>query len=170
MAPIKRSEFIVALSIDHHAGLLFCWKIKEGIKKNAPLEKIQDYVHFFWNHHLKEHFREEEELLYNRVDDDLSRQGKSEHKMLKQRVNQLNPHSSNAQEYIEFADLMTKHIRFEERILFPHMEATLPEATLKQVGEYLSNQHSVLPIDNYRDEFWSKNYPSNLRSLDNSTE
>jgi hypothetical protein len=50
------------------------------------------------------------------------------------------------------------------------MEATLPEATLKQVGEYLSNQHSVLPIDNYPDEFWSKNYPSNLRSLDNSTE
>lgn len=160
MAPIKRSEFIVALSKDHHAGLLFCWKIKEGIKRNAPLEKIQDYVHFFWNHHLKEHFREEEELLYNQLDDDLSRQGKSEHKVLEQRVNQLNSQGNNVQEYLEFADLLNKHIRFEERILFPLMEATLPEKALKQIGVYLSVHHAVPPVDNYPDEFWSKNYPS----------
>lgn len=160
MAPIKRSEFIVALSKDHHAGLLFCWKIKEGIKRNTPLEKIQDYVHFFWNHHLKEHFREEEELLYNQLDDDLSGQGKSEHKMLEQRVNQLNSQGNNVQEYLDFADLLNKHIRFEERVLFPHIEATLPEKALKQVGVYLSAHHAVPPVDNYPDEFWSKNYPS----------
>lgn len=157
--PIKRSEYIMALSRDHHASLLFSWKIKEGIKKNIPLDSILKFVNFFWDQHLKEHFREEEALLFDRVDDDLSRQAKSEHLMLEERVKQLNRSGSQTQEYVELADLLTKHIRFEERVLFPHLEQMLPEATLKQVGDYLSSQHAVPVADDYPDEFWSKNYP-----------
>lgn len=156
--PIKRSEYIMAISRDHHAGLLLCWKIKEGIRKNIPLGKVLKFVNFFWDRHLKEHFREEEALLFDRVDDDMSRQAKSEHLMLEHHVELLNNNPSQTHEYLEFADLLTQHIRFEERVLFPHLEATLPAATLKQVGEYLSSQHSVSVGDDYPDEFWSKNY------------
>ncbi len=46
--PIKRSEFLIQLSRDHHFTLLFCWKIKEGLKKDIPLI-LKDYVLFFWN-------------------------------------------------------------------------------------------------------------------------
>ncbi len=159
--PIKRSEYIAALSRDHHAGLLFCWKIKEGLRKNVPLSKILNYINFFWDGHLKEHFREEEVLLFNRPDDELSRRGKSEHLMIEERICYLNHNGSEtADAYLTFAELLTKHIRFEERTLFPHLEATLPLSVLKQVGNFLSSEHPATFIDNYPDEFWSKSYPS----------
>ena len=159
--PIKRSEYIIALSHDHHAGLLFCWKIKEGLRKNTPLDKVLKYINFFWVGHLKEHFQEEEALLFNRMDDDLTRQGISEHLLLAQRLQRLNHHENeNMGEYLSFAELLIKHIRFEERTLFPHLESTLPESTLKLVGEYLSRKHPTAFNDNYPDEFWSKSYLS----------
>ncbi len=159
--PIKRSEHIIALSRDHHAGLLFCWKIKEGLRKNIPLHIILKYINFFWAGHLKEHFLEEESLLFDRIDDGLSRQGKSEHQMLTRRLHRLN-HDENetASAYLSFAELLTKHIRFEERILFPHLETSLPESTLKSIGDFLAGKHPAAYIDNYADEFWSKNYTS----------
>ena len=76
------------------------------------------------------------------------------------RADHLNRHGNDAQGYLEFADLLTKHIRFEERELFPHIEAALPDAALKQIGEFLSNRHAVPVVDDYPDEFWSKNNPS----------
>jgi hemerythrin-like domain-containing protein len=156
--PIKRSEYIIALSRDHHSGLQFGWKIKEGLRKGVPLAKILDYVNFFWEQHLKEHFKEEETLLFDQVDDELTRQAKSEHKIIGERIDHLNQYGNEKEEYLAFADYLTQHIRFEERTLFPHLEAALSEATLKQAGDYLSAQAPF--VDNYPDEFWSKNYPS----------
>lgn len=158
--PIKRSEYIISLSRDHHAGLLFGWKIKEGLRKQVPLPKILKYINFFWDGHLKDHFREEEALLFDRLDDELSRQGKSEHLMLERQLQHLNHDGHEAAaDYLSFAELLTKHIRFEERTLFPHLEASLPKEVLKQVGEFLNAQHGAPFIDNYPDEFWDKSYP-----------
>jgi hemerythrin-like domain-containing protein len=154
--PIKRSQHMVELSKDHHAGLLFSWKIKEGLKRDVELSRIKKYVNYFWEHHLKLHFQEEEALLFNRIDQDaLSRQGKNEHQMLQNRFNRLN-HNENAvkDEYFEFAELLIKHIRFEERILLPHLEQALPLSALKSVEAYLTQQHPVPFKDNYPDEFW----------------
>ncbi|MGN6639498.1 MAG: hemerythrin domain-containing protein, partial [Mucilaginibacter sp.] len=133
-------------------------KIKEGLKKNVPLSKILDYVNFFWTQHLQEHFKEEETLLFDKIDDELTRQAKSEHQIIGERIDHLNQHGNEKEKYLAFADFLTQHIRFEERTLFPHLEATLPEAILKQAGDYLSAQ--ALFVDNYPDEFWSKSYPS----------
>jgi hemerythrin-like domain-containing protein len=154
--PIKRSECITELSKDDHAGLLFCWKIKEGLKRNIELHRINKYINFFWAQHLKAHFQEEEALLFNRVDDPVSRQGKTEHLMLIERLNGLNYYENeNRAEYLSFAELLIKHIRFEERELFPYLELTLSTATLKSIGEYLAKQHAVPFKDNYTDEFWT---------------
>lgn len=153
--PIKRSKHLLTLSKDHHAGLLFCWKIKEGLKRNVELYRIKKYINFFWEHHLKEHFREEETLLFNEIDDPLCQQGKAEHRMLENRLNQLNHYENEAAgEYTLFAELLTKHIRFEERTLFPHLEVSLPLAVLSSVGGFLTAQNPVPYQENYPDEFW----------------
>jgi len=155
--PITRSKYMVELSKDHHAGLLFSWKIKEGLKKDIELSRIKEYVNYFWEHHLKSHFQEEEALLCNRVEGDaLSQQGKNEHQMLQKHIGRLN-HNENAvkDDYLEFAELMIRHIRFEERILFPHLEKVLPLSALKSVEAYLTGQHPVPFKDNYADEFWT---------------
>jgi hemerythrin-like domain-containing protein len=154
--PIKRSQHMVELSKDHHAGLLFSWKVKEGLKKDVELSRIQKYVEYFWKHHLKGHFEEEEALLFNRINGDpLSQQGRNEHTMLQNRIDGLN-HNENAakDEYFELAELLIKHIRFEERILLPHLEQVLPLSALKSVEAYLTKKHPVPFKDNYADEFW----------------
>ena len=156
--PIKRSPHIISLSHDHHSGLLFCWKIKEGLKKGADLFRIKQYINFFWDHHLKEHFLEEEKLLFNQFDDELTRQGKDEHLMLIEQIKRINNYKEvNGQDYLSFAELMTKHIRFEERVLFPHLEAALPIATLMSAGAYLNQHHLISFKDDYPDEFWAHN-------------
>jgi hemerythrin-like domain-containing protein len=154
--PIKRNINMVELSKDHHAGLLFCWKVKEGLKRNIELYRIREYVNYFWQNHLKTHFREEESLLFNRIDDALSSQGKTEHRVLLERLHRLNYYENEkGSEYLEFAELLTSHIRFEERILFPHLEKVLPQSALASVGEYLISQHPVPFKDDFPDEFWA---------------
>jgi hemerythrin-like domain-containing protein len=154
--PIKRSEHIVTLSRDHHAGLLFCWKIKEGLKKEIDFLRINKYVKFFWEQHLKEHFREEEALLFDQVDNDLTKQGKEEHKLLNEWFNRIiSDNLKDPQEYLSFTELLINHIRFEERVLFPYLEAQLPASTLLAIGTYLE-QHHVSFNDDYADEFWLK--------------
>lgn len=154
-SPIKRSPHIVPLSQDHHSGLLFCWKIKEGLKKGTDLFRIKKYINFYWEHHLKEHFLEEEELLFNQLDNDLTRQGKDEHLMLIEWISRINNYKGvNSQDYLSFAELMIKHIRFEERVLFPHLETELPTAMLVSAGAYLNQHHLKSFKDDYSDEFW----------------
>ena len=147
---------MVELSKDHHAGLLFSWKVKEGLKRDIELPRIKKYVNYFWEHHLKMHFQEEEALLFNRIKEDaLSQQGKNEHQMLQNRINSLNRNENAVNnEYFELAELLIKHIRFEERILLPHLEQILPLSALKGVEAYLAQKHPVPFKDNYPDEFW----------------
>jgi hemerythrin-like domain-containing protein len=136
--------------------LLFCWKIKAGIAEGADLLRIKKYMNFFWEHHLKEHFREEEALLFDRLNDKLTSQAKHEHVILVKQINKINNETVTAQDYLSLAELMTRHIRFEERVLFPHLEAELPMATLISVGAYLEQQHQTPFKDNYPDDFWIK--------------
>ena len=148
---------MVAFSKDHHLGLLFCWKIKEGLKRNVQLYRIKKYVNYFWTHHLQEHFREEERLLFNRVEDKLCTQAKADHQILINRLNGINYYETEeVGEYGVFAELLIKHIRFEEREVFPHLETLLPLALLNEVSEFFDQQPPNQFKDNYPDEFWAE--------------
>lgn len=148
---------MIFLSHDHHSGLLFCWKIKEGLKKGIDALRIRSYINFFWKNHLSEHFQEEEVLLFNRLNDSLTRQAKQEHAMLTERINRMNYYDvKNEQDFLSFAELMIKHIRFEERVLFPHLEKELPVSTLETVGAYLEQQHQTPFKEDYQDRFWEE--------------
>ena len=156
--PIKRSEHIAALSRDHHAGLLFCWKIKEGVKHGIVLQRIGGYAKYFWDEHLEEHFREEEELLFNKLDDELTDKARRDHQVLAgwfKRI--IGGDVEDFQDFFSFTELLTNHIRFEERILFPFLEEHLPKAVLKEIGEALTRTHTIAFDDDYADEFWVKN-------------
>lgn len=42
--PIKRSEHIIQLSREHNFSLLFCWKVKKGIRKGVEPSRIIQYI------------------------------------------------------------------------------------------------------------------------------
>jgi hemerythrin-like domain-containing protein len=155
--PIRRSKHIMALSKDHHSGLLFCWKVKEGIKRSVALPRITNYINFFWENHLRKHFAEEETLLFDVINDELTQQAKNEHGVLSHKINDIvRSASSHANDYAALTELLTQHIRFEERVLFPHLEAKLSPDILVKAGEYLDQHHQVPFNDDFQDQFWTK--------------
>src|SRR5215510_2478864 len=61
--PIKRSKELAPLSREHHDGLLFAWKIKQGLDNGTSLDMLRDYTRWFWINHIKPHFKDEEKVL-----------------------------------------------------------------------------------------------------------
>jgi len=155
--PLKRNKNILILSREHHLGLLFCWKIRQGIKKNIELERIKKYVRYFWNNHLHKHFEEEEEHLFLKVMDDKCTKAIKQHQELRLQFKQMAEANVaiNYDQLSELAESLDVHIRFEERELFPHLEKTIPEYELRQIGILLKHSHRVIFKDNFPDEFWA---------------
>lgn len=157
--PIKRNEHIVKLSREHHFSLLFCWKIRQGLKKEVAPARISRYIQFFWSRVLALHFREEEEILFAPLpDDELVLQAIKEHQQIQEQIERLdNGEQDPAPQLLSLlADSVDEHVRFEERTLFPHIENKLNEAQLEAIGKKLDSVPQ-LPDDNYEDEFWTKN-------------
>ena len=153
--PIKRSEYLKELSRDHHHGLLFCWEIKQGISKKIEIERLRKYVYYFWISHLKEHFREEEELLFKYVDDTLCEKAKEDHQLIQKQVELItNSVVEEPQNYIDLIEMLNDHIRFEERELFSHLENILPLEILQETKNFFSPQNYIANKNNYVDEFW----------------
>ena len=155
--PIKRNDNIVKLSRDHHGGLLFCWKLKQGIKHHAAKERMIKYVQYFWDHHFYEHFREEEQILFAPLKDKdkLVQKAIEDHQRVKTLINEIIFSGSENQhdKLSALANMVDEHVRYEERILFPHLEKELSEEQLENIGKRISDE----PLkDNYEDTFWIK--------------
>src|SRR5690242_12263281 len=86
---IKRNEHIKKLSRDHHFSLLFCWKIRQGLKMDIETSRISKYVYYFWRQHLQQHFREEEHIFFAPIKDNYVRRAVNEHKYIKLHVESL---------------------------------------------------------------------------------
>jgi hemerythrin-like domain-containing protein len=153
--PIKRNSNIVKFSQDHHASLLFCWKLRQGIKRHAGIERMVKYVQYFWIQHFAPHFKEEEEFLFAPVMDEKVQKAIEDHKRIRSLINELAYlDSKESAEYLSgLADTVDEHVRYEERILFPHLESALSDEQLELVGSHISGK----PLqDNYEDAFWEK--------------
>ncbi|MCB0700658.1 MAG: hemerythrin domain-containing protein [Chitinophagaceae bacterium] len=145
--PIKRSEQIKPLSIEHHTGLLFCWKIRTGIRNNIELERIKRYVNHFMKYHLSPHFLEEEKVLFNRLKHELCDKAIDEHLEIKKMIANINEVENNSYDvYNKLADTIDDHIRFEERILFPLLESNLKQDVLVEIGKKLAENEQLKEI------------------------
>ena len=149
---MKRDKNIIPLSQAHHFGLLSGWKIKQGIKKNISYERIKNYINYHWDNSQSFHFDEEEKILFPYSDDELTQRALDEHKEIRELLKTLNE-VEDFELLTLYADKVTEHIRFEERVLFPHLENILTEEQLAEVGKRLNEIHHHAE-DEYHDEFW----------------
>lgn len=157
--PIKRSESLMPLSREHHIGLLFCWKLRQGVKFEVPADRIVSYVLFFFNKFLKDHFAEEEQQVFIYASNELAAKAVAEHSDIKSQVQKIESDKA-AKAYddlLALADMVDEHIRFEERVLFPHIEKRVSKQELEMIGSHLSAE--VL-TDDYPDAFWVKDKPA----------
>lgn len=153
-APIKRHQALVSFSKEHHFGLLLVWKIRQGLINAVSPERIGKYVLFFFNDELKTHFKEEEQLLFCKlpVTDPLRLQAETEHKEIYRIMETIAANTDDEDLLRQFADTLEKHIRFEERILFNHLQSHISEEALEKISARFSNP--VDPDTQWKDTFW----------------
>ncbi|MEO6962824.1 MAG: hemerythrin domain-containing protein, partial [Puia sp.] len=114
--PIKRSKHLLLISREHHFGLLFCWKIRQGIKLKIDSARIARYVQYFWQNQLHAHFEEEEMLIFLDKSDTLVQRAQEEHVHIKNQIQQILQAANHVthQQLNGIADAIDNHIRFEE--------------------------------------------------------
>ena len=146
--PIKRAAELQPLSRDHHHGLLFCWKIRKGVRAGVQPERMVAYKKYFHQAHIIPHFEEEETLLFPIVGSGHPQviQALEEHASIQQQFLQ----AATAEEFTKLANALDDHIRFEERVLFNTIQQA---ATAGQLTELAKHHHQEL-ADDWADEFW----------------
>lgn len=149
-APLKRHKALQPLSREHHHSLLLSWKIRRGFHKKVDVRRIKKYTDWFFKYHIQPHFNIEEELIFPILD--------SEHELIKKaiaehrRLERLFTDSEDPEKSLSLVEEeLEKHIRFEERILFPEIQINATTKQLKTIEE--SHDESKFE-DNLADEFW----------------
>ena len=156
--PIRRSNHLQAFSREHHAGLLFCWKLRQGIRLGVETERMSRFVDYFWKIHFQSHFEMEETLLFSNDSDALIKNAMDEHVLIKNQFKQIigSAEKTKIDQFETIANDVDKHIRFEERVLFPHLEITMKKEDLERIGLAMHSENNKFPGEGFPDEFWKE--------------
>ena len=140
---MKRTDALKGLSHQHHQGLFAALKLKRAQRATA-LEARTAFLDFFEREGAS-HFRAEEDLLlpafarHTQPDDPLIIRVLTDHVDLRRRALDLEVDTDPAPAALhELGERLESHIRFEERILFPKLEQTLPVEQLERLGVALA--------------------------------
>jgi iron-sulfur cluster repair protein YtfE (RIC family) len=153
--PLKRHPALIPYSHDHHTGLMFILNIRKGLKNNIAAERIRQYVLYFFNEDLKQHFHDEELNLFPLLPANnlLRIQAEQEHRNIYLLIDKIDTKQSDSNLLTMFSDTLDNHIRFEERILFPHIQKNI---SLPEVLH--SRTENMLPecdiSAKWKDPFW----------------
>lgn len=147
---IQRHESLKPLSREHHHGLLLCWKIRTGLKKEIPVDRIEKYASWFYRNNLLPHFEAEEKHIFPILgnQNELVKKALAEHR----RLTRLFENKANILKSLSLIEEeLEAHIRFEERILFNEIQKTATKENLEKINEL----HTENPVDiDWVDKFW----------------
>ena len=138
---MKRDESLAPLSRDHHQALYRALELKRADEAGAG-EALSAMVEFFDAHGAR-HFRVEEEVLLpsyvNEGGADPTEEAiarvLTDHVWIRSRIAALREADSpSVGELRELGERLDDHIRHEERVLFPAIEAALSAEQLAALG------------------------------------
>lgn len=146
---MKRSRELRPLSSDHHQALLVAFQLKKGLAGHAEaagapkdLPGLLALARRLDEQILRMHVRAEEELLGRWITGDDMARLRAEHAEMSQHLEAArSAHANELRGHLSaFADLLERHIRWEERELFPYAEGHVDEATLATIGGELEKR------------------------------
>jgi hemerythrin-like domain-containing protein len=147
----KRHSGLVRLSHDHHHGLalaLRCRKQALGQIQPFGVEGLRlraTEFYSFYATELSSHFEAEEKILFPQMrlyvpeSEQLIADLVRDHETVRLAVPQLQVNSGLAKVIFDLGDLLERHIRREERELFPLFEQHAAVIGADEVGERLAN-------------------------------
>jgi len=146
---MKRSRELRPLSSEHHQALLVAFQVKKGLEGHpeaagAPrdLPGLLSLARRFERQVFAPHAEAEEALLSPHLSDLDRGRLAAEHVALKGMVEQAGSEASGPRRaaLASFAELLERHVRWEERELFPWAEAHLDAAELARIGTELEKR------------------------------
>ena len=151
--PIKRSAQLAPLSREHHDGLLFAWKLRQGLGKATPVQTLRNYCVWYWKHHIKQHIQQEEDVLLKYITpaNSMAIQLKEEHDNIRELIISIS-HKPDTITIGMLADFISRHIRFEERALFNYLEQNLSVEQLDEIRSQL--QTEPIRSEEWNEVFW----------------
>ncbi len=145
----KRSRELKPLSSEHHQALLVAFQLKKGLaghgeSAGAPkdLPGLLALARKFESTLFATHTKAEEEVLGHLLPQGDVKRLKFEHaQMVRLLASAREARASDMRQSLTaFADLLERHIRWEERELFPRCEADLDDAALATIGHELEKR------------------------------
>jgi hemerythrin-like domain-containing protein len=144
---MKRSEALRTLSHQHHQGLFAALQLKRADRETAA-DARQAFIDFFEREGAR-HFRIEEELLlpafarHAGCDERAIVRVLTEHVELRRRGQDLEAEADPDEGALrELGERLERHIRFEERVLFPMIEEALPPDELERLAAAIERAES----------------------------
>ncbi|RYY66201.1 MAG: hemerythrin domain-containing protein [Chitinophagaceae bacterium] len=150
---LKRSPQLQPFSREHHEGLLLAWKIRRGLANGIALTRIADYVLWFWNRELEDHFRREEAAFHPALPGAPGLQRMQEEHEEIEGLLQVLAQIPDEALLEEIAAKVHDHIRFEERELFPWIEEALGTGRLDALQVLIEGKKENAG-PGWTDEFW----------------
>ncbi len=126
---MERAEALRPLSRDHHVALELALRLRRAADPRGAADAGERLA--AWRaEHARRHFRIEEDLLLPLLGDH------PEHveRVRGEHVRLLADSPSEPAALRELGELLAAHVRFEERELFPLLEAELSAAELERLG------------------------------------
>jgi hypothetical protein len=142
---MKRDQALRPLSREHLDALLAAKRLREA----ADMEEATKAFLEFWRDDGQRHFRVEEEVLLPTwaVHAEVDREGVSrmldEHLAIRRDAIRLESGDLTLEEARELGRLLHDHVRFEERQLFPKVEASLDAESLARLGAAIEEAESA---------------------------
>lgn len=141
------------MSREHHHGLLLCWKIRQGLKREIATDRIKNYTDWFKFQYLHPHFEAEERYVFPVLGNDHEKVKKAlaEHRRLKRLFDDEADVERSLHLIEEELDL---HIRFEERDLFNEIQQVASPEQMAEIEEH----HNCIAFsdDDWKDHFWER--------------
>ncbi len=146
---MKRSRELKPLSSEHHQALLVAFQLKKGLAGHAEaagapkdLPGLLGLARRFEEQVLQTHAHAEEDLLGVFItSDDMARLSAEHAEMTRLLKNARTARPPDLRAGLgAFADLLERHVRWEERELFPYAEAHMDAAALATIGGELEKR------------------------------
>jgi hemerythrin-like domain-containing protein len=136
---VKRSEALQSLSREHHGGLTAALRLKRATTGTAR-EACETFL-AFWADEGRDHLRAEEEVLLPAFAAHVSADHQAivrvlvEHVDLRRRALEIGAGTAPAPAQLrELGERLERHIRHEERVLFPLIEEALPDVEIERLA------------------------------------
>ena len=147
---MKRHPSLRDLSSDHHTALVQAHRLKRAAGADEPTRRTvaDDFVRF-WHEHAQRHFCEEEQALlpffarWGEINQEPIHQMLCEHALIRRDAALLAQGDISEAMCLRLGGELEAHVRHEERVVFPLIEASLPPDALDALHAALAAWHEL---------------------------